>query len=423
MAKSGARWRVRWREWVELDDGKRKRRQRERWVSTEEAAIELRASVLRELEAGRVWEPDATREERAVTLDEMGVEYLRWQATMRQAAASSIRNYARSWGSFVEVAAFLRRVPTGAPVPADLLSRRLFAQVAEELRAPSEGRTVAFKQKRRNGRVDEVRRPAKPLAESTIYACLRTARDVWTWASGAPEEFPGLPAPASGLLPPAPTYAAPPAPTMAEIDACIRLITPKATRARAAAVWMRYTGLRIAQVLRLRDEDLDEASRTLTLRGELGKSKREASAARVLPVSDAMLRDLRGLRGEGGYLVPGGGELNARGRISTPAGTLRRAWERATQAGLARREVWDPPSRKIARPDHAFRAALQAHLDGARVRETTIDALVGHAPSSTRRKHYAPVGLDEMRDAVDLIPPIDWGAKRATNVVPFSAGS
>jgi hypothetical protein len=87
--------------------------------------------------------------------------------------------------------------------------------------------------------------------------------------------------------------------------------------------------------------------------------------------------------------------------------------------------VWAPDSRKHARPDHAFRAAYQAALAGAGVRDEVIDALVGHA-GGLRARHY--VGAAEgrtaaMRAAVDLLPAVDWDepgeADVPDNVVGF----
>ena len=94
------------------------------------------------------------------------------------------------------------------------------------------------------------------------------------------------------------------------------------------------------------------------------------------------------------------------------------AWEAATAAAECRREVWAPPSRKKNRPDHAFRAAFQAALDASGYGESVVDWLVGHAPKSTRGKHYARPAENILRAAAGAIPAIDWGDAR-DNVVPL----
>ena len=68
-----------------------------------------------------------------------------------------------------------------------------------------------------------------------------------------------------------------------------------------------------------------------------------------------------------------------------------------------------PPNRKQARPEHAFRAAFQAHQRLAGVAEPGIDALVGHDSSTTRAPHHAGIDtlVPPMRGAVDALPPVD----------------
>ena len=46
-----------------------------------------------------------------------------------------------------------------------------------------------------------------------------------------------------------------------------------------------------------------------------------------------------------------------------------------------------------------------------------IDFLVGHAPVSTRGRHYARPGLAAQLKAVGIIPAIDWTGEPSTNVI------
>ncbi len=83
------------------------------------------------------------------------------------------------------------------------------------------------------------------------------------------------------------------------------------------------------------------------------------------------------------------------------------------EAEEARDGTWNPPSREQARPDHAFRAAIQGALDAHGVAERILDHLVGHQPKSTRSKHYVAPAVEQLRRAVDLIRR-STGRTRAT---------
>jgi hypothetical protein len=80
-----------------------------------------------------------------------------------------------------------------------------------------------------------------------------------------------------------------------------------------------------------------------------------------------------------------------------------------------------PSNRKLARPDHAFRAAFQAHLVATGVRDEVIDALVGHAGGLRARHYVDPAArFEAMRAAVGLIPNVDWRREDpASNVIAF----
>lgn len=407
----GTVWRVRWREWVERD-GERVLRQRERKFhhpkgstarTAPPAAVTFHADTLRRIEDGDLPDlaPPVRVEESRASFDEAAAAWLRHKAA-RGVTASTLDKYAQSIARWFGTVRTSRRIEKEAPVPVDLLTRDLFAEVVLTWREAG-------------------------LSESTVYSSARIVLDAWTWAADDPRAYPGVPpAPRdkSTILPQAPIYAAALHPTLAEADACIRRLHRTSYVARGAAIVMRYTGLRISQVLALQLADLDTGARTLTVR--TGKSRRERAAHRVIPVPRALLDDLAPYMGgePDGSLVRRRSDLrSAPSRSHHPRGSLTAAWEAATVAGEARREVWAPSTRHVARPDHAFRAALQGHLVEAGIRDEVIDAIVGHAGKSTRSRHYAgPAALfDAMREAVDALPPIDWSSAEdeAGNVVAF----
>lgn len=81
------------------------------------------------------------------------------------------------------------------------------------------------------------------------------------------------------------------APTWAECDACLASLRPS-TAAFRAAVLMRYTGLRVGQACQITFGDFHPERGTLTVRGQLGKSRSER-AGRIVPVSPHLLDALR----------------------------------------------------------------------------------------------------------------------------------
>ena len=103
------------------------------------------------------------------------------------------------------------------------------------------------------------------------------------------------------------------------------------------------------------------------------------------------------------------------------------AWEAATAAGEVPRYTWDPPNRIYARPDQAFRAALQAHMTNERMPPDVVSHLVGHARTKDaseklREIHYGRSLEEHARTAVDDLPPVDWtGAQFPDGVVRFEA--
>ena len=83
-------------------------------------------------------------------------------------------------------------------------------------------------------------------------------------------------------------------------------------------------------------------------------------------------------------------------------------WSLATEEGGVRREVWRPANRRRAQPDHAFRVCFQHELQAAGVAGIVLDFLVGHAPSTTRGRHYTDPAWNLLEAAIGHIPPVSW---------------
>ena len=418
--KSG-KWSLRWREPL-LVDGERQTRQRQKTVSTEQAAIALRAKILRAVETGEIYETEARVSTIVCSFDEVGVAWLKSKKS-HGATLSTRQTYAKALNSFCGAVRFLKGLAEDEPIPVSMLSLGLLEEVAAELRDPSPDRQIRHCRSTANGeRVWYTR--ATPRADGG-YRPVTAARSAWARATLEVAHFPGVPVPApsaADLPVRGSLYTAPDAPTLAECDAVLRQLMNRrhAYVALSAAIVMRWTGLRVAQTRALRWTDLDVEALTLTLPAAAGKSRREKSSARSIPISKGMLSDLERacaapLR-DPVWVVPRANTRVCGAKTgSQPNNTIREAWRSATALGEVRRDVWDPPSRAVARPNHAFRAAIQAFWDNARVREAAIDVLVGHAPATTRRRHYAPIEPEDLRAAVDLLPPVNWDVEASPN--------
>lgn len=388
--RSGRVWMVRWRQ-PELEGGVELVRKKCVTTYSLAEAQQLELDVRRALRERGWWEAPAKTAKPEVVLVSAEDAFLRWLEEeirgRKGRADGTVTKYAQSLDRWFGLLREELAVPAGQAVLATALHRDLV------------GRAI-------------VRMRAAKLSDGTIYATISHALLAWRWVAGRPDRWPGIPAcpDPSSVLPDPPTYSAPPAPTLAEVDAVLRRLGENAYVARYAAIIMRFTGLRISQTLAIRREDLDERRRMLTIR--LGKGRRETEG-RVVPVSAHLIEELKGVLGEAGTsLVPRRSDLRApNNKNHIPSTTLNDAWEAAVADDEVRREVWRPTNRKIGRPEHAFRAALQDYLEDHGVKEKVVDRLVGHAPQGVRARHYVPPKDAELREAVDLLPPIDWTPK------------
>jgi integrase len=288
-------------------------------------------------------------------------------------------------------------------------------------------------------RIDEHR---MGTADTTRYGTLRALAGAWEWgadknreASARGNALPWLgltdsPRDTRPLTGKPATYRRTIAPTLAECDAALRHLPPKTTTAtRVLGAVMRFTGLRAFQAAAIHAEDIDRSAALLTVR--VGKTASEQADMRTMPVARALLADplVAGWLDAhpSGPLFPKRRHSSRRStdtesRTHHATVTFREAWESATAACEVRRVTWEPPNRKNARPEHGFRAALQAHMMNERVDADVIDFLVGHEGEGVREKFYARELLEAARVAVDALPAIAWcppedAAERAGNVV------
>lgn len=379
--KGGGKWRVRWRE----------RRHAGGWtprevtvVGSAEDAEAYRLDVIRDVREKGLHDPEArrARSARPANLIDGMLAYVS-ASEADGLRASSAKTYRDTVPLLAEAIHEVTGIPTSAALPVTLLTRPLFDALKPVL----------------------ARRGA-----SVPYGYLRVIWTAWGWLADDVATWPHTPPrPSStrGYLPPPKIYGRTMAPTSAHCDACLRRLRDRARHDATllCGIVMRYTGLRLRQVTEILMEDLDVAAGTLLVRA--GKSGQEQADMRVIPLSSHLLAEP--LFKAAARAAPPSGKLMG---VSSPAKTVLAAWEDATALDGVPRYVWAPPNRKNARPNHGFRAALQAHLTADKAAVDVIDFLVGHA-GNLRSVHYGRDLLDEARAAVDGLPPVDWGVEVA----------
>ncbi|GDX81858.1 hypothetical protein LBMAG42_36690 [Deltaproteobacteria bacterium] len=273
----------------------------------------------------------------------------------------------------------VEKIPPTQPLPVTLLGRRLF---------------------------DALKPVLERRGKSSPRAYLRVMWTAWGWLVDDPKTWPHVPPRPSlprGYLPPPKVYGRTTAPSPAHADACLRRLAVRSSRGGTllCGIVMRYTGLRLRQVTGILRQDIDITARTPVVRN--GKTKQERADMRVVPLSRHLLAEPRFRAALDA--APAGAHVV---RATSPASVIRASWQDATTHDGVLKGLWAPPNRANARPDHAFRASLQAHLTEQRVSKDVIDFLVGHA-GGLRAVHYGRDLLKDAREAVDGLPPIDWG--------------
>jgi integrase len=223
----------------------------------------------------------------------------------------------------------------------------------------------------------------------------------WAWlADEQPEGVIPRPRRLDLATPPAPPQQS--APTWAEMAAAVDCARP--SWARLLTV-LYYTGVRPGQAMRLRRADVDLKAETLTIRGELGKSRQER-AGRTVPISPHLAAAIRTWPIDAeGWLVAWDATSPRYDRPNREADreTARRILHRAG----VRPEVWttrrdDDGTRHNAHPLHCFRAGLASGLAAAGVDERAVKKLLGHSGGVTLDR-YTEV---ELRSVVATIPAL-----------------
>ena len=164
------------------------------------------------------------------------------------------------------------------------------------------------------------------------------------------------------------------APTWGDVDAMLAALCETAPDWGIRLGWLvRYTGARRGALLRLTWDRVDLEARRIVLSSETTKG---GYGGRSIPIHQHLVQLMAGWGIREGRVV-GAPELELTGRGHVDR-TFRRAWKRA---GVR-------PERYKGRPIHGLRHCLRTHLVHHRIAIDVIDAILGHAGSSTGSRHY-----------------------------------
>lgn len=346
--KLGAgRWQVRWVE--PGDDGQRA--QRSRVVSTAEARDELLREVQRAEDLKRRYEPTAQRSAIPPIGDGMTafVEDVR-----RTRAPGTVKNYVEALAAFCD---YLADAGLGHATVADL-SRDMLT-----------GFYVALDKGRHDRRRSLV----------TKRRMVEKVESAWKWLFDV-EWHAAVPRPKRIDMPKEPA-AIVEAPTWEEMDACVMACVSEGPR--RLTMLMRYTGLRVGQVLALTWADVDLERRTLKVAPHKGLP------GFLQPMSPHLAAELATWGTREGQLVTW---RVARVRREL---VVSEAWARAG----VRESVWR------RRPDHAFRRGVVSGLARLGVEREAAELWIGHAVAGVRA-HYLDRQAVALRAVADAIPRI-----------------
>ncbi len=247
--------------------------------------------------------------------------------------------------------------------------------------------------------------PAEGRKASTRHRKVLEVEAMWRWARARPELFPGVPEPrpitgsGAGEVRPPPPVVRLAAPTIADVDAMIGALRSGYEYGdlhRRIAVFLRYTGLRIGQVIGLLWHDLrldgvNGSGPYLIVKA--GRAGAKLGRGRAIPLHPGLVAEIRSWRSarEGLVFSPlDAGPYWHRGEATRVAFIT--AWKKS---GVPL-EKWhvtpgevEAGERAHGSPCHAIRAAVKVHMLAAEVRDSIVDFFIGHTKGSTSEA-YVP---------------------------------
>ena len=360
ITKHGKLFRVRWRD-------RHSRTRQESFDNRDDAKL-CKAEVETSIAKGRGWQLDGSR--RVPVVRDVFAAFIKDQTRVRRPA--TVRRHAGNLDLFLRWLDESTGRQGGHRF--DLFSKQLLADYYDALLE--------------TGRHGHARR------RSTVKKIVEAVQRAWAWAYNE-DDYTSLIPPPKRLEMPEDPGAPTVAPTWEEMDACVDACSGWH---RQVAVMLRFTGLRVQQVMLLRWDDVDLERGLLTIRGELGKTRQERRG-RIVPLSLHLLEELRGWGPGEGWMIPCGRDADGPRPREARARDMGRAWKRAG----VREEVWR------RRPHHAFRKGVKTGLKRLGADSEAVEFLLGH-DLGIAGIYTDPEGLP-LRDAVNKIPPLGYLAE------------
>ena len=358
IRKKSGFYSVRWRD----KDGS----QRSHKCPDKKTADKVRRLVEEAQALGMEWDPYQTDE--PPTVKEILEGYITDCA--RRSESSTVRRYATCLDVFM---AWLKvEHPDGEQATASVLSKSLLEDFYDYALL--------------HGRHDN---PRKVGSTKKIVEAVQRA---WKWGYNEDKY--------DGLLPNPKTVAMPStvrkrtvAPTWDEMDRCIAACEEWH---RQVAVLLRFTGLRVQQVMKLRWEYFELDTATFNFDGKLGKTTKE-KAGRQIPISRHLVRELETWRlpqERHGWIVDCGRDADGPRAREARARDMNRAWKRAG----VREVAWK------GQPHQRFRKGFRSGLRRLGADGEAVEHLIGHYLGLVTV--YTDPDALPLREAVDLIPPL-----------------
>lgn len=349
-------WEVRWRELrVTVDENGEENRAwkwRKRTCPSKKAAEALKLRVETAASQGDNWTDQ--RETPTATIGAISIAYT--QASYRARPEATAKHRASLLNRFVAWA--------GPDRPVSDLTVSLLTGYADVLRAGSDGKRAIRSVSRYVGVVEKL----------------------WTWAYNRLEKYPGVPQPrkitgSEGEVEHAPAPVALGNPTWEDVDAMIRALSrdgapqgqgqgygyrPQWETHRRIALFQRYQGLRVSQILSLTWDEVDlDRGWLVILAGKRGAKGQVRS--RIVPLHPALVAELAGWGVREGHLFARLATKGPRrGQAVVPRGdavseVFTAAWKRA---GVSETK-WGAQGRVHARPTNAIRARWKSTIAGS----------------------------------------------------------
>lgn len=391
-------WRLRWREFPVVD-GVRREKTRSYTVGDERTAERLKVQIRDALDLHGTWEPPVVVVRSPCNLEAKSVDWLVAKRA-RGLEHSTIGTATSAITCFFSAIRAVRKIAVQDGIPGTVLNRKLFTELLNHWRDAE-------------------------MSETRRYDVTRYAADFWRWLSDLDEaDRVGIelaPRDLKSVLPRKPTRGdPPPAPTMAEMDATLR----EAGRRRSPELQdvltvLRFTGLREGQGMAILVQDIELTPEPrLWIDTGKGRSERRGRWVPLSPHLAALFTRLIVGKAPGDLVF----RCGSRKDRTVPSSTMKALLQACEARGELRKDVWRPKTRDNYRTTHMYRAGLQAFwerpsLAVERVSQKAIDALVGHthAGESVRDLHYSPALWEEMKRAVELLPPVDWTGQQSSS--------